>query len=122
MLLYSIVDDYGVCDRDGVGDAVASVWLIADAPVWLIADPSVRLIDDASVRLIADALNGGGVWLIADASGLALGESTYQSDLAASRSQGLCLESFGLGSPFLCFTYSSIRSWGCWFPVCLLNR
>ena len=45
MLLYSIVDDYCVCDRDGVGDAVASVWLIADA------------------------LNGGGVWLIADASG-----------------------------------------------------
>ena len=67
MLLYSIVDDYGVCDRDGVGDAVASVWLIADASVWLIADASVRLIDDASLWLIADALNGGGVWLIADA-------------------------------------------------------
>ena len=51
MLLYSIVDDYGVCDRDGVGDAVASVWLIADAlnggGVWLIADASVWLIDDA---------------------------------------------------------------------------
>ena len=61
MLLYSIVDDYCVCDRDGVRDAVASVWLIGDA--------SVRLIDDASVWLIADALNGGGVWLIADASG-----------------------------------------------------
>ena len=52
MLLYSIVDDYGVCDRDGVGDAVASVWLIADAlnggGVWLIADASVWLIDDAA--------------------------------------------------------------------------
>ena len=49
------------CGRGRVSDAVASVWLIADA--------SVRLIDDASVWLIADALNGGGVWLIADASG-----------------------------------------------------
>ena len=52
MLLYSIVDDYGVCDRDGVGDAVASVWLIADAlnggGVWLIADASVWLIDEAA--------------------------------------------------------------------------
>ena len=67
MLLYSIVGDYGVCDRDGVGDAVASVWLIADASVWLIADASLRLIDDAYLWLIADALNGGGVWLIADA-------------------------------------------------------
>ena len=50
---HSIADDYCACDRDGVGDAVASVWLIADAPVWLIAD----------------ALNGGGVRLIADSSG-----------------------------------------------------
>ena len=41
------------CGRGRVSDAVASVWLIADASVWLIAD----------------ALNGGGVWLIADASG-----------------------------------------------------
>ena len=55
MLLYSIVGNYGVCDRDGVGDAVASVWLIADASVWLIADASVRLIDDAPLCLIADA-------------------------------------------------------------------
>ena len=43
---------YGVCDRDGVGDAVASVWLIADAlnggGVWLIADASVWLIDEAA--------------------------------------------------------------------------
>ena len=61
LLRHSIADDYCTCDRDGVGDAVASVWLIADASVWLIAD--------APVWLIADALNGGGVWLIADSSG-----------------------------------------------------
>ena len=58
MLLYSIVDDYGACDRDGVGDAVASVWLIPSrCTQWrrCVADSRcIRVADSRCIR-VADS-------------------------------------------------------------------
>ena len=54
LLRHSIADDYCACDRDGVGDAVASVWLIADASVWLIGGRCTRVADSRCTR-VADS-------------------------------------------------------------------